>query len=92
MSAYVTKLVRQAEQAAAHHGATRSSLRMRLEAWHLSLPSVARNRPFAMAEFEAALGTAGRLLSATLIEAGWARKRRWHGTEHYYRYWVPPLT
>jgi hypothetical protein len=41
-------------------------------------------------ELEKALGVAGRFLSAVLIEAGWTRKRRWQGTAHYYRFWLPP--
>ncbi len=65
-------------------------LRQRLEAWHSSLPLASRNRPFAMSELEKALGVAGRFLSAVLIEAGWTRKRRWQGTAHYYRFWLPP--
>jgi hypothetical protein len=43
-----------------------------------------------MVEIEKALGVPGRLLSATLIDAGWVRKRRWQGTAHYHRYWLPP--
>jgi len=90
MSAYIAKLMREVEQARACAEARPSSLRQRLDAWHSSLPPVSRRRAFAMSELEAALGVAGRFLSATLLEAGWTRKRRWQGTAHYYRYWLPP--
>ncbi|WP_294536925.1 hypothetical protein [uncultured Rhodoblastus sp.] len=90
MSLYIKELMRDAERASAAAEAQRWPLLQRLEAWHKSLPPASRNRPFAMVELEQATGVAGRLLSATLIEAGWTRKRRWQGTAHYYRFWLPP--
>jgi hypothetical protein len=89
-SLYIKELMRGVEQAGAAAEAKPSSLRQRLEAWHSSLPLASRNRPFAMVELEQATGVAGRFLSATLIQAGWTRKRRWQGTAHYYRFWLPP--
>jgi hypothetical protein len=65
-------------------------LRARFEAWFTALPEVARQRPFAMAEFEAALGTQGRHLSRVLIGLGWRRGRRWVSRCHYHRFWLPP--
>ncbi len=92
MSLYIKTLqqavAREAEAKAA--APPNAKLRQRLNAWHGSLPLASRNRPFAMSELEKALGVAGRFLSATLIEAGWTRKRQWQGTTHYYRYWLPP--
>ena len=90
MSAYITKLRRENEQPRSAVETKSSTLRQRLEVWHSSLPPVSRNRAFAISELEQAMGMAGRLLSATIIEAGWTRKRRWQGTAHYFRYWVPP--
>lgn len=88
MSAYIKQLVD--DLASENAAAPIANIRQRLEAWHSGLPLVARNRPFAMSELEQALGVAGRFLSATLIEAGWTRRRRWDGTAHYYRFWQPP--
>ena len=85
---YIKKLMRDAEREAAAEPPP-SHVHTRLERWFNSLPPVARNRPYAMSELEAALHVPGRFLSATLIEAGWTRKRRWDGP-HYYRFWVPP--
>jgi hypothetical protein len=65
-------------------------LRARFEAWFTALPEIARQRPFAMAEFEAALGTQGRHLSPILIGLGWRRGRRWVSRYHYHRLWHPP--
>jgi hypothetical protein len=65
-------------------------LRARFESWFNSLPAIARQRPFSMAEFEAALGTQGRHLSAVLIGLGWRRGRRWVSRYHYHRFWLPP--
>jgi hypothetical protein len=90
MSLYIALLQRDAERARVAAEPKPSSLRQRLEAWHSSLPPASRNRPFAMVELEQATGVAGRFLSATLIQAGWTRKRRWQGTAHYYRFWLPP--
>jgi hypothetical protein len=66
-----------------------SPLQARFVAWYRSLPEVSRQRPFSMQEFEAALGTQGKYLSAVLVDLGWTRKRRWSGTR-YFRYWLPP--
>ncbi|MDQ6701681.1 MAG: hypothetical protein M3Z96_00490 [Pseudomonadota bacterium] len=66
------------------------SLRQRFLNWHRSLPEFARNRRFAMSEFEAALKTQGKHISPVLLELGWQRKRIWSTTGQYHRYWVPP--
>lgn len=65
-------------------------LRARFEAWFTALPEIARQRPFAMAEFVAALGTQGRHLSPVLIGLGWRRGRQWVSRYHYHRFWLPP--
>jgi hypothetical protein len=65
-------------------------LRARFEAWYAALPEVARQRPFAMAEFETALGTQGKYLSPVLIGLHWRRGRRWISRCHYHRLWHPP--
>lgn len=58
--------------------------------WFNTLPEFTRDRPFSMREFEVALGTQGRHLSAVLLRLGWTRKRQWESKQHYHRYWVPP--
>jgi hypothetical protein len=69
----------------------RSALRERFLAWYGDLPTVSRDRPFSMLEFEAALNTQGKYISPVLLELGWTRKRRWaSGGGQYNRYWVPP--
>lgn len=89
MSAYIKGLF--GEIAGGECSERRSAnLADRLQSWHRSLPPVARSRPYAMTELECALKVPGRLLSRALIDAGWTRKRRWDGSLHYYRYWVPP--
>lgn len=67
-----------------------STMRDKFEKWYGSLPLVSRNRRFSMSEFEAALKQPGRLISPTLIELGWRRKRVWSTTQQYNRYWEPP--
>ena len=66
-----------------------SSLRLRFVDWYNTLPEVTRHRPFAMQEFERALGTQGRYISPVLLGLGWQRKRRWSSRGQYHRYWVP---
>jgi hypothetical protein len=65
-------------------------LQTRFEAWFNGLPEFTRQRPFAMREFEVALGRPGRFISAVLLALGWERKRRWDSRGHYHRYWMPP--
>lgn len=60
--------------------------------WYQSLPEVVQNRAFSMQEFEAALGTQGKYISAVLLALGWRRKRQWSNTGRYHRYWVPPMS
>ena len=67
-----------------------ASLDQRLSYWYNSLPEIARQRPFAMAEFERVLGTQGKLISPVLLSLGWTRKRKWTGAGQYNRYWLPP--
>lgn len=66
------------------------ALQARLMAWLKSLPPAIRDRPFAMQEFEAALATQGKYISAVLLDLGWTRKRQWSTTGQYHRYWLPP--
>jgi hypothetical protein len=66
------------------------SLRDRFLNWYYGLPEFARNRPFSMSEFEAALKTQGKYISPVLLELGWRRERIWSTGGHYHRYWVPP--
>lgn len=58
--------------------------------WYRALPEIARIRPFAMVEFERALGTQGKYISPVLLALGWRRKRQWSSVGQYHRYWVPP--
>jgi hypothetical protein len=55
-----------------------------------ALPTLARNRPFAMVEIERALGTQGRFISEVAIRLGWRRQRIWTGAGPFHRYWLPP--
>ena len=66
------------------------TLRERFCDWYLSLPEFARNRPFSISEFEAALKTQGRYVSPVLLDLGWRRKRIWSTGGQYHRYWEPP--
>lgn len=90
MSAYVNALNRAASDDLDQSAAVRSDLRQCLMIWYADLPSVSRNRPFAMSEIEAALGTQGKYLSPILLSLGWQRKRRWSGAGQFNRYWLPP--
>lgn len=65
-------------------------LRQRFLNWMDSLPEISRYRFFSMLELEDALGTQGKYLSPVLLNLGWSRKRKWTGSRHYLRYWVPP--
>lgn len=89
MSAYIRQL-QESVAAQSAPASRRDPLRDRLLNWFSSLPAPTRNRPFAMQEFEAALGTSGRYISPVLIKLGWQRKRIWSTREHYHRFWVPP--
>jgi len=66
------------------------SLKSRFQKWYDGLPSVTRDRPFSMSEFETALSTQGKYVSSVLLELGWQRKRKWNSVGQYHRYWVPP--
>lgn len=92
MSAYIASLNREMEVATRGTSALAPSLRERLIGWHASLPEVSRQRPFAMAELESALGSQGKDLSSVLIGLGWVRRRKWSTSGQYSRYWVPPLS
>jgi hypothetical protein len=87
MSSYIRSLKR---EMAASQSQQRHDLRTRLADWLSSLPPVVRDRPFSMQEFEAAVGTQGKYISAVLLSLGWHRKRQWSNTGRYHRYWVPP--
>lgn len=88
-SAYLNRLIR--ESAASQRRDDPGDLRQRFLDWYNSLPEVVRNRPFSMQEFEAALGTQGKYISAVLLNLGWQRKRQWSATGRYNRYWLPPI-
>ncbi len=90
MSAYIAELNRQLPQPS-HPVAIPLNLRQRFVEWYGSLPPFSRNRPFAMSEFEAALGTQGKYISPILLELGWQRKRIWSTAGQYHRYWVCAL-
>lgn len=83
---------REQEEKGAKKRATRSrTLRERFEDWWGDLPAASKDRKYTMAEFEAALGVPGRLISPVLMELGWKRaKRPWNGTGPYRRGWEPP--
>jgi len=68
------------------------TLKNRFREWYRSLPSVTRDRPFSMSEFETAMKTQGKYISSVLLELGWQRKRKWDSTGHYHRYWLPPAS
>lgn len=86
MSAYVKQLNRMVEA----NSSIKAPLQQQFQAWYSSLPEIARNRPYSMIEFEAALSTQGKYISPVLLELGWQRKRRWNSRGQYHRYWVPP--
>jgi hypothetical protein len=102
MRSYLSELERMAAQPAAgapEHlskgGALRQaqdcgSLHDRFVQWYAALPTLTRNRPFAMVEIERALGTRGRFISPVLIRLGWRRQRIWTGAGPFHRYWLPP--
>ncbi|BCF95568.1 hypothetical protein PPGU19_001370 [Paraburkholderia sp. PGU19] len=86
MSAYIKQLNRMLQTTLP----TQSPLRQQFENWYGSLPEIVRNRPFSMVEFEVALDTQGKYISAVLLDLGWRRKRRWNTRGQYHRYWEPP--
>lgn len=86
MSAYIDKLKQQASQPSAPQPST---LEKKFETWWASLPQSTRVRPYSMQELEVALHAQGRHIGIMLAARGWTRKRRWQGTMHYWRFWVP---
>jgi hypothetical protein len=89
-SAYIARLSRELREEADQPAPASQGLRQRLLDWYSGLPEISRDRPFAMVELEAALGTQGKYLSVVLLSLGWTRKRKWSSQGQYYRYWVPP--
>lgn len=89
-TAYIATLNGLLEAPQSSTAAPEDTLETRFLAWFEGLPEVTRKRPFAMAEFERAMGTQGKYLSPVLIRLGWQRKRDWSGSAHYNRYWVRP--
>ena len=89
-TAYINELNKDLHEEAAQAPVAKNDLRPRFLDWHISLPEIARHRPFAMVELEQALGTQGKYLSQVLLSLGWQRKRRWNSRGQYPRYWVPP--
>ena len=87
-SAYIAGLNAGLEVASSPPAAT--SLRQRFADWYATLPEIARQRPFAMAELERALSTQGKYLSTILLELGWRRGRKWSSRGQYIRYGLPP--
>lgn len=92
MSAYITKLMRDAEQAraAAQPNDPLAPLKQRIDEWHSSLPAVSRARRFHMQEIVAGVGVAPRMLGPALSAAGWARSRHHSTRDTNARYWLPP--
>lgn len=88
MSAYIRSL--QQIQPAPTCEASPPSLEARFIHWFNGLPQVTRHRPFSMREFEVALGTQGRHLSAVLLRLSWSRARHWQSRQSYCRVWLPP--
>ena len=82
MSAYIDYLNKQM-------GTTQvDRLSQRFETWFNSLPEIAKSRPFAMSEFEAALKTQGKYISPVLLRFGFKRLRKWSSDGQYNRYWI----
>ena len=93
LRAYLSELERCVTTALPAAGAARppaGSLHDRFVQWYATLPTLARNRPFAMVEIERVLGTQGRFISPVLIRLGWRRQRIWTGAGPFHRYWLPP--
>ncbi|WP_340264908.1 hypothetical protein [Sphingobium mellinum] len=88
-SAYINALNREMAASATAQPA-KPDLRQRFTEWYDSLPVISRHRPFAMAEFEQALGSQGKYLSPILLSLGWERRRKWSDKAQYSRYWLPP--
>lgn len=88
MSAYIATLNRSLPAPVATEQPT--TIHQRFLDWYGSLPVFVRVRPFAMSEFESALGTQGKYISPVLLALGWTRKRIWSTDGHYHRYWEPP--
>lgn len=82
MSAYIEHLNRPV----AAQVPAQSLLQLRFLDWYSNLPEVTRHRPFAMQEFELALGTQGKYISPVLLGLDWQRKRRWSSRGQYHRY------
>lgn len=90
MTAYIRQL-QKATQAAKATSDARTPVEIRFDEWWASLPKATRVRPYSMSEITKALGgMAAYQLSGVLAARGWTRKRKWSGTIHYYRLWVPP--
>ena len=85
MSAYIDYLNKQKKQMGT---AEVASLSQRFEAWFNRLPEIAKSRPFAMSEFEAALKTQGKYISPVLLRFGFKRLRKWSSDGQYNRYWI----
>jgi len=91
MKAYISQLKRVASTPAPQSPSPPANLNDRFLHWYMGLPAVSRHRRFSMSEFEAALGTQGKYLSAVLLGLGWQRKRLWASRGgQYLRYWEPP--
>lgn len=88
MSAYIQRLKQHAQPTQPDDGKTQ--LDRKFETWWAAQPLATRHREYSMQELSAAMGSAGRILSGTLVKQGWTRKRRWAHKQHYYRLWLPP--
>lgn len=88
--AYIKNLQKQADDAKTLEEG-RTPEEVRFDEWWASLPKATRVRPYSMSEITKALGgMAASKVSPILVARGWTRKRKWSGTVHYYRLWVPP--
>lgn len=89
MSAYINQLKQVVAQAEAVHDGMTITER-KFEKWWAAQPEATRNRPYSMSELAAQVGVAANVLTFTLTERGWTRKRQWQHRTHYFRLWVPP--
>ena len=87
MTAYINYLNNQKQKQMPAAEAPKS-LSERFDSWFNSLPAIAKSRPFAMSEFEAALKTQGKYISPVLLRFGFKRLRKWSSDGQYNRYWV----
>lgn len=89
-SAYIQQLQKATQETkATNDGSTPAEVKF--DTWWKSLHEATRDRPYGFSEIKRATGLVDdRKLGIILVSRGWTRKRKWSGTIHYYRLWVPP--